>query len=137
MTDFVLDKQLKADSAAIGRLMLCEVCLLDDSRYPWLVLVPRRRELVEIFDLTTDERALLMEEVTKAAQALKSITECYKLNVAALGNQVRQLHIHVIARFKNDAAWPAPVWGKGARVPYQVKAREDLIVKLRQALGFV
>ncbi len=137
MTDFVLDKQLKADSAAIGRLMLCEVCLLDDSRFPWLVLVPRRRELVEIIDLTTDERALLMEEVTKAARALKSITECYKLNVAALGNQVRQLHIHVIARFKNDAAWPAPVWGKGARVPYQVKAREDLIAKLRQALGFV
>jgi len=137
MIDFVLDKQLEADTAAIGRLMLCEVCLLDDSRFPWLVLVPRRREIVEIIDLTMDERALLMEEVTGAARALKSITECYKLNIAALGNQVRQLHIHVIARFENDAAWPAPVWGKGARVPYQVKARDDLVVKVRQALGVV
>jgi len=133
MTSFVLDPRLTAESFAIGGLKLCEARLFDDARFPWLVLVPQRAELVEIIDLDAREQALLSEDIAKASHALKSMTGCYKLNVAALGNQVRQLHVHIIARFENDAAWPMPVWGKGARVPYEAKAREALIAELRKA----
>jgi diadenosine tetraphosphate (Ap4A) HIT family hydrolase len=135
MTNFILDQRLEAESIAISTLKLCEVRLFDDARFPWLVLVPRRADLVEIIHVETGEQVVLMEEIAKVSRALKNITGCYKLNVAALGNQVRQLHIHIIARFENDAAWPAPVWGKGTRVPYGAKERSDLIAKLMRALS--
>jgi len=135
MTNFILDKRLEAESIAISTLKLCEVRLFDDARFPWLVLVPRRTDLIEIIHVEAGEQAVFMEEIVKASRALKNITGCYKLNVAALGNQVRQLHIHIIARFENDVAWPAPVWGKGTRVPYQVKERRDLIARLKRELS--
>lgn len=134
MTTFILDPRLAAESFPLGQLSLCEVLLFDDARFPWLVLVPKKAGLAEIIDLDTRERALLMDDITKSSEALKRLTGCHKLNVAALGNQVRQLHVHVIARFETDAAWAGPVWGKGARVPYKEKARGDLTVKLKAAL---
>jgi diadenosine tetraphosphate (Ap4A) HIT family hydrolase len=134
MTDFRLDPRLAAESHPLGTLSLCEVLLFDDARFPWLVLVPRKEHLVEIIDLSDHERTALMDDITDASRALKEITRCHKLNVAALGNQVRQLHVHVIARFENDAAWAGPVWGKGARVPYEPKVREDFANKLKAAL---
>lgn len=132
---FVIDPRLAAESFPLGQLSLCEVLLFDDARFPWLVLVPKKAGLVEIIDLDARERALLMDDIAKASEVLKRLTECHKLNVAALGNQVRQLHVHVIARFETDEAWAGPVWGKGTRVPYEKKARGDLAVKLKAALG--
>jgi diadenosine tetraphosphate (Ap4A) HIT family hydrolase len=134
---FEVDPRLAAESFPLGELSLCEVLLYNDSRFPWLVLVPQKAGLAEIIDLSDQERTALMDDITDASRALKEITKCHKLNVAALGNQVRQLHIHVIARFENDPAWAGPVWGKGARVPYEKKARDDLMKKLKAALNLV
>jgi diadenosine tetraphosphate (Ap4A) HIT family hydrolase len=97
--------------------------------------VPKKPDATEIIDLEKEEQPVLMQEIAITSAALKRITGCHKLNVAALGNQVRQLHVHVIARFETDAAWAGPVWGKGARVPYEEKARGDLAAKLKAALG--
>lgn len=131
---FALDSRLAADSVPIGELPLCVVRLMEDARYPWLLLVPRRAGMAEIVDLDATDRARLMEEIALASAALKSETGCFKLNVAALGNIVRQLHVHVIARFEGDAAWPGPVWGKGERQPYAPAARDDLAARLRRRL---
>lgn len=132
---FSLDPRLAAESFSLGELALCEVLLYDDARFPWIILVPKKPGAAEIVDLEEEERPVLMEEIAIASAALKRITGCHKLNVAALGNQVRQLHIHVIARLETDAAWAGPVWGKDTRVPYEEKARGDLTVKLKAALG--
>jgi diadenosine tetraphosphate (Ap4A) HIT family hydrolase len=131
---FAIDPRLAAESHLLGTLSLCEVLLYDDARFPWLILVPRKENLVEIIDLTDRERTMLMDDITDASRALKTLTNCHKLNVGALGNQVRQLHVHIIARFEDDAAWAGPVWGKGARVPYEKAARDDLTKKLQAAL---
>ncbi len=133
--NFSIDQRLAAESFQLGELSLCEVLLYDDSRFPWLVLVPQKAGLVEIIDLSDQERTALMDDITDASRALKEVTNCHKLNVAALGNQVRQLHIHVIARFENDPAWAGPVWGKGTRVPYEEKAHDKLMKKLKAALN--
>jgi len=132
--NFSIDPRLAAESFPLGELSLCEVLLYDDARFPWLVLVPQKENLVEIVDLSDHERIALMDDITDVSRALKEITQCHKLNVAALGNQVRQLHVHIIARFENDPAWAGPVWGKGARVPYNEKARDELTKKLQDAL---
>jgi len=104
---------------------------MDDARFPWLLLVPRRADAVEIVDLAKADRALLFEEISAASTALRAITRCDKLNVGALGNRVRQLHVHLVARFASDAAWPDPVWGWGTAVPYAVADRERLAAALR------
>src|SRR5712691_8996548 len=101
-----LHAQLTQDTIDIGDLPLCRVLVIKDANYPWLLLVPRRKDAVEIIDLAEVEQAQLMTEVARVARALKDITKCDKLNIAALGNVVPQLHVHVIARRKNDAAWP-------------------------------
>jgi diadenosine tetraphosphate (Ap4A) HIT family hydrolase len=106
-----LHPQLKQDTIDIGDLPLSKVLVVKDANYPWLLLVPRRAEKVEIIDLDEVEQAQLMAEVSRAAKALKEITKCDKLNIAALGNVVPQLHVHVIARRTSDAVWPRPVWG--------------------------
>ena len=132
--DFQLDPRLEAESFPLGRLKLCEARLFNDARFPWLILVPARAGLVDIIDLDEAGRQNLMQEVALAAAALKTVTNCHKLNVAALGNQVRQLHVHVIARFETDAAWPNPVWGFGARVPYAPAAEAKLAQPMKTAL---
>ena len=113
-----LDQQLRDDTVTIGDLPLCRVLLNNDGNYPWLILVPRREDLVELTDLNESGRATLMREIAQVSAALKAHTHCHKLNVAALGNVVAQLHVHVIARFRTDPAWPDPVWGRGPAVPY-------------------
>jgi len=130
-----LDPRLASDSAAIGRLSLCEVRLQDDARFPWLVLVPQREGMSELFELSFSDRAAAIEEVAQCAAELRAVTQCLKINVGALGNIVRQLHIHVVARNEGDAAWPGPVWGVGTRVPYSETEKSDLIARLRSALA--
>ncbi len=112
-----LHPQLVADTVSVGDLPLSRTLLANDANYPWLILVPRRPGLVELIDLEENAQIQLLGEVAAAARALKSITECEKLNIAALGNQVAQLHVHVIARRHSDAAWPKPVWGAAPPPP--------------------
>jgi diadenosine tetraphosphate (Ap4A) HIT family hydrolase len=108
---------------------------MNDRRFPWVVLVPQRAGLCEIFELASADRALLIEETAGVAQALQRVTSAAKINVGALGNIVRQLHIHVVARRPDDAAWPGPVWGSGARTHYPAGAAASFAAELRSAIG--
>ncbi|HXS06843.1 MAG TPA: HIT domain-containing protein [Rhizomicrobium sp.] len=128
---FALDPRLDADTDFVTDWPLCRVLLMGDARYPWLVLVPRRAGLVEIADLPPPDRAVLMEEIVRASEVLRSLPGVAKLNVGALGNVVRQLHVHVIARRPGDPAGAGPVWGHSPAVPYEPKARNDLIALVR------
>ena len=129
-----LDPQLAADTVAAGDLPLCRVLVSRDANYPWLVLVPRRAECVELGDLAAAEQAVLMTEITGAGAALREISGAHKLNVAALGNVVRQLHVHVIARFPEDPAWPRPVWCAASAKAYDDAALALLVGRLRAVL---
>lgn len=122
---WTLHPQLASDTHAVGDLPLCRVLIIKDANYPWLLLVPRRPDIVEILDLDDVERAQLTTEMSRVAQALKDITNCDKLNIAALGNMVPQLHVHIIARRKTDAAWPKPIWGVAPALPFDPQALED------------
>lgn len=135
-TRFALHPRLAADTLPVGELPLCSVLLMRDARFPWLILVPRRAALREFTDLPAGARADLMEEIAEASRALEAETGAEKLNVGALGNVVAQLHIHVVARSAADAAWPGPVWGSGAAVPYPPGAAEALAGRIGRALGF-
>ena len=117
-TAFALHPQLAQDTVAIGELTLCRLLLNKDANYPWLLLVPRRAGVTEIIDLDADAQAQLMAEIADVSHALRDITQCDKLNVAALGNMVPQLHVHIIARRKSDVAWPRPVWGVAPAIAY-------------------
>jgi diadenosine tetraphosphate (Ap4A) HIT family hydrolase len=130
-----LDPRLAADSVAVGMLTLCEVRLQNDARFPWLLLVPQRAGIAELFELSAADSTLAMQEITQCAAALRAVTQCLKINVGALGNIVRQLHIHIVARDEGDSAWPGPVWGVGTRVPYSETDKADLIARLRSALA--
>jgi diadenosine tetraphosphate (Ap4A) HIT family hydrolase len=132
---FELDARLAGDTLIVGDLPLCRVLLMRDSRYAWLVLVPRHPGMVEVSDLAEDERALLWREVDTAGAALRAVAPCDKLNIGALGNIVRQLHVHVVARREGDAAWPGPVWGFGKAEPYGEGEAERLVEALRLGLG--
>lgn len=133
-TKFTLNSSLAADSIPVAKLDLCEVRLMNDANFPWLVLVPQLPGAIEIVDLDPDTRHLLMDEIARASQALRSVTGAEKLNVAALGNQVSQLHVHVIARFRDDDAWPGPVWGAVPRRHYAQETGADLVDRLADAL---
>ncbi len=124
---FELDERLVADTVEMGRWPLCRVLLMNDANYPWLVLVPERAGAVEIHDLGTADRVQLIEEIATASQVLKQSFSADKINVGALGNVVRQLHVHVIARYDGDAAGRSPVWGRGAPKPYGRKALNERI----------
>lgn len=132
---WILHPQLERDTIAIGDMPLCRALLINDAHYPWLLLVPRRRDIVEIFDLDHVEQAQLMSEIGHAARSLRAITGCDKINIAALGNVVPQLHVHVIARSRGDAAWPKPVWGAVPARPYEEAALAKLMLPLRQRLA--
>lgn len=136
-TDFALHPQLAADTFPVTDLPLCSVLLMNDRRYPWLILVPRRHEVRELFGLDAADRFQAMEEMTGVAAALEQTTSADKMNVAALGNSVPQLHIHVIARFHTDAAWPRPVWGVGEAQPYEIEERQAVTERYRQAIASV
>ena len=121
--EFELDARLVADSEQVMWLGLCELRLMNDRRWPWLLLIPHRAGVEEIHDLTPLDQAMLTFETNMVAQGLKNVTACTKINSGALGNIVRQLHVHIVARSEGDAGWPGPVWGYGTREPYR---REDL-----------
>jgi diadenosine tetraphosphate (Ap4A) HIT family hydrolase len=129
-----LHPQLEADTVPVGGLALSRVLLANDANYPWLILVPRIPGVTELIDLDPNEQVQLLGEIDAAARALKDVTACKKLNIAALGNMVAQLHVHVIARRHSDAAWPKPVWGVAPPIAYVPNVRDDLIGALRRAL---
>ncbi|MBD8882252.1 HIT domain-containing protein [Rhodanobacter sp. 7MK24] len=131
---FALDPRLEADTRHVAVLPLCELRLMDDARFAWLVLVPRRADMVEVADLTDAEQQLLWREANWCATALRAVAPCDKLNLGALGNIVRQLHLHVLARTQDDAAWPGPAWGHGKREPYDREALTNRLNALRDAL---
>jgi diadenosine tetraphosphate (Ap4A) HIT family hydrolase len=115
---FKLHPRLAADTFHLTDWGLSRVLLMNDARYPWIILVPRREGLVEFFDLNELDRPVAIEEIALASRRLKQITSATKINVGALGNLVPQLHIHIVARNPSDAAWPGPVWGQGTPVRY-------------------
>jgi diadenosine tetraphosphate (Ap4A) HIT family hydrolase len=134
MPDFTLHPQLVADTVEVGDLALCRVLLSNDANYPWLILVPRRPDIVELIDLTAVDRAALSAEIDAAARALKATVPCEKLNVAALGNMVPQLHVHIIARRHGDPAWPKSVWGAVPAIAYNPAVRDGFVTALQRAL---
>jgi diadenosine tetraphosphate (Ap4A) HIT family hydrolase len=135
ISSFTLHPQLERDTVPVGDLALSRVLLMNDANYPWLILVPRRAGVVEIVDLAEAERTHLMQEVAQASAVLKALTECEKLNVAAIGNVVPQLHVHVVARRHSDPAWPKPVWGAVPAIAYEPRVRDGFIGALRGKLG--
>ena len=130
-SDWSLHPQLLKDTIEIGDLPLGRVLVIKDANYPWLLLVPRRAGAVEIIDLDEVAQAQLMTEIGRVSRALKEVTRCDKLNVAALGNAVPQLHVHIIARRTNDAAWPRPVWGVVPPLPHDPQEVANFIGALR------
>ena len=130
-----LHPQLAAETVSVGDLALSRVLLANDANYPWLILVPRRPGLTELIDLKPKEQVQLLTEIDAAARALKSITECEKLNIAAIGNLVTQLHVHVVARRHSDAAWPKPIWAVAPPTAYDERSIRGLLSVLRQRLG--
>ena len=129
-----LDPQLAHDAAAVGDLPLSRVLVSRDASYPWLILVPRRPAAVELIDLTDADQAQVMREIVQVGRVLKAVTACDKLNIAAIGNVVAQLHIHVVARRRGDAAWPKPIWGAGPAHAYAPDALDQFIAMLRRDL---
>lgn len=132
---FVVDERLIADTHGLGNFDLSRVLLMDDARFPWLVLVPQRARMRDLIDLSRDDQIVLLDEVNRCANALKELDRSDKLNIATLGNMVPQLHVHVIARRIGDAAWPRPVWGIGEREPYASSALKSRIDSLRAMLS--
>jgi diadenosine tetraphosphate (Ap4A) HIT family hydrolase len=128
---FSLHPQLQSDTLPVCELPLCSVLLMNDARYPWIVLVPRVPDVREIWELSKEQQGTLWKETTRCAERLKELTRADKMNVATLGNLVPQLHIHVIARTTGDAAWPAPVWGRGEAQPYSTSAAVRQVEALR------
>lgn len=132
---FQLHPQLAADTVPVANWPLCQVLLIKDANYPWLVLVPARDDLRDFDDLAPDDLQQASAEIVRASRALKTVFTPDKINVGALGNMVPQLHIHVIARFADDPAWPQPVWGVVPALPYTADALESRLTLLRDAFG--
>jgi diadenosine tetraphosphate (Ap4A) HIT family hydrolase len=131
---WALHPTLAKDATPIGDLPLAQVLIIKDANYPWLLLVPRKANVSELIDLTEAEQAQLTTEIDRVARALKEVTVCDKLNVAALGNVVPQLHVHVIARRRSDPAWPRPVWGAAPALPYGKAELEAFTAAIRRKI---
>ncbi|MBA3048956.1 HIT domain-containing protein [Brevundimonas sp.] len=137
---FKADAAFEAGSVVVGDWPLCQLRLQDDSRFPWLILIPRRAGLHEIEDLSPAERAALMDEVVRAGDMVRSLGRAagrpvQKLNVAALGNVTAQLHVHVVGRRHDDGLWPDPVWGRGAAAPYGANGLQAAMSRIRLSPG--
>ena len=128
---FTLHPQLEADTHFAADWPLCRVLVMNDMRYPWLVLVPRREGVTEVTGLDTAERNALMEEIARAGRLLQAYPEVAKLNIGALGNKVPQLHVHVVGRHQGDPAWPGPVWGHSPSVPYEADGLARMLASVR------
>lgn len=129
---FVVDPAFEAGSLAAAEWALCHVRLKDDARFPWLILIPRRAGLVELDELSREERLALMDEIVRAGEVVRRLAEppVEKLNVAAIGNVTAQLHVHVVGRRRDDGLWPDPVWGRGPAVPYAPAERARLLASI-------
>lgn len=132
---FTLDTQLQKDTIAIASLPLCELLLMNDANYPWLILVPRRADVRELIELSAEDQLQFMQESNAVARLLQTQFSAEKLNIAALGNVVAQLHIHHIARFKSDAVWPKPVWGAMPAVAYADQELAEVIELIYSSLA--
>lgn len=130
---FTLHPQLKKDTFFVGSFQLADILLINDSRYPWIILVPRINDVSDITDLTAEQRAEFNEEIHHVASLLKKAYQPERMNIAMLGNVVPQLHCHIIARFTEDFAWAKPVWGIGEAIPY-TKEQQEKIIPLLQSL---
>lgn len=135
MNDITLDERLAADTLPVADLPLCRVLLMNDARYPWVILVPRHASISEVFELSAVDQQQLWREATYLGEAMKTALGGDKLNIATLGNVVSQLHVHVVVRRHTDATWPAPVWGNGSPEPYdldgQVRMRDQLLAHIQ------
>ena len=132
---FVIDSQLKQTSYPLTSLDVCDLRLVDDQRWPWLLIIPRVPHAVELIDISPDLRAQVWLEIDHVGRVMRDQFSPHKLNIAALGNQVRQLHVHCIARFPEDEAWPNPVWGVGDSVPYDSELLNSRLNGLRDAFS--
>ncbi len=137
MPTFELHAQLKQDCFVIGQFELCQVLLLNDSQFPWFILVPQCDNVREIYELTPQNQQLFMQESSYFSQQLATLFQADKLNIAAIGNIVPQLHIHHIVRYQTDKAWPAPVWGKLAATPYTAQQRDERIANVKAACNLL
>ncbi|MEY3289690.1 MAG: hypothetical protein RLZZ419_1932 [Pseudomonadota bacterium] len=133
-TLFQLDTRLKQDCIFIGRFDLCQLLMMNDSQYPWFILVPEKADIKEIYQLSTSERNTLIEESSTLAENLAILYNADKINIAAIGNLVPQLHIHHVVRYQTDIAWPAPIWGKFAAIPYSEQQIIDNIALVKEQL---
>lgn len=131
---FTLDSRLDQDCFQLGDFRLNRLLLMNDARYPWFILVPRREDVTEVFQLSENDQSQLWREVSWLSEMLKDAVSADKMNIATLGNVVSQLHIHVIARRKVDAAWPGPVWGHSPAEPYSQEQLADLKRRLKALL---
>ena len=133
--EFSLDARLEANTFQVTELSLCRVLLMNDNRYPWFILVPRRGDVCEFHHLAQEDRSQLMREITQVSETLEKSLRPDKINVGALGNIVNQLHIHVLGRFVGDFAWPGPVWGMGEPAAYDYRKAARLVKEFRGSLG--
>jgi len=131
---FVLHPRLQQDCLDLGRFELCRLLLMDESRYPWLILVPEREGVSEIYQLSAADQALWLRESSALTQSLAEGFAADKMNIAAIGNLVPQLHVHHIVRYRGDPAWPAPVWGKFDPLPYGETGRAAVLARLKTCL---
>ena len=128
---FTLDPRLENDTLLIGEFSLCRALLMNDARYPWVILVPRITGVTETFQLSAEDQQQLMLESSVVAQKFSELVSADKMNVAALGNVVSQLHIHHVARYHGDETWPAPVWGKGEAIAYSEQEQQAVVGQLQ------
>jgi diadenosine tetraphosphate (Ap4A) HIT family hydrolase len=132
---FQLHPRLQQDCIPVGRFKLCRLLMMNDSQFPWFILVPEQADVSEIYQLAKTDRQILIEESSRLAEMLADVYQADKMNIATIGNMVPQLHIHHVVRYRRDKAWPQPVWGKLAAVPYtEQQIMENLtLVKTRLA----
>ena len=126
-----IDKNFLKDSYYINRLKLCTIRLINNSKFPWIILIPNRKNKTDITDLNSKDQILLMKEIVHCSKLMKKIFKTSKLNVEKIGNKVPQLHIHIIARFKKDSSWPLSVWVVKGK-PYTKKALSETISKINK-----
>lgn len=132
---FMLDARLQQDTLHLGDFPLCSLLLMNDSQYPWFILVPRREDVSEVFQLSDADQRQLWQETTRLAECLKDSFKADKMNIATLGNVVSQLHMHVVVRTRKDISWPAPVWGRHPAVPYEAAPLASLRERLQTVLA--
>ncbi len=136
MSAFELHARLAADCEILGDLVLCQILLMHDANYPWAIMVPKVNDIQEIYQLSYDDQQLLIKEMAYVGEKMQLLFKADKMNIAALGNMVPQLHVHVIARYSDDIAWPNPVWGAVDPLPYKERELDNRVRALREVMSF-